>query len=819
MNNNPTLPTPVDGEMGETAAIAPKKKSPLVPLIRGMQRKALLILACVGATTTVAWLLSADDPPTYGGSFQMLVEPVTSEARVAAPAALTRGDSSPNDFSLDYPTQLELLQSPRVLGPVFEAVRVKYPDFTYIELRSNLLVERTGGKNRLNQTKILQVSYRGYDPELVQFVLEQLARQYLTYSLEDRRTRIGQGVKFIEDQLPDLKKRVNQLQGQIEKIQQEYDLVNPESQGAEVFGQLRAIAEQQRANEREIMEQQTLFQTLQQQLQLSPNEALAASALSQDTRYQQLLNSISQLEAQIATESARFSEASPVIQRLRERQANLVGVLNREAQRILGQTLGNVDRNPLSLTFQDSVRVGLIQQMVNTRNQLAVQETRRRALAINRAIAEREAARFPQIARRYSELQRQLGIATRTLDQLQIQRETLRVEAAQNQVPWEIISPPLLPRDETGAAIPDPASSMKKMLLGVVAGVILGLGSALGLEKYQNIFHSEKDITDLVPAPLLGVIPRYDGAEPVTLGALDPEVALEANPSAVPFLEAFNKLYANLAFEFADEDVRAIAVCSAVEGDGKTTTALYLAQTAAAMGQRILLVDANFRSPQIHSRLNLPNQRGLGDLLHEKQLPDVTDPAIQPSGLVDSLFVLTAGNHPVGTTRLLASAKMKRLTAKLYDVFDLVIYDTPPLNGVLDANFVAAQTDGILLVAAVRQTPRTAVVQALKQLKDYKLPVLGAIANGVKQTKGTDWEDSDEEDYDDYDENYDEDEGEVAAPDQELADQELEEDLIAEEVLDDDETGLAWEEDDDERDNCSEASWESEDAANPRTHV
>lgn len=717
------------------------KKSPIVPLIRTLKRKSLLILACLGTTSTLAWIVSADDPPTYGGAFQMLVEPVTSEARVAEPAALTRGERGADNFMLDYPTQLELLQSPKVLLPIYETIQQRYPDFTYMDLRNNLFIERTGGKARADRTKILQVSYRHEDPQLVELVLNEVADKYLTYSLEDRRSRIGEGVKFIEDQLPALQQRVNQLQSQMERLQQQYDLIDPASQGSDVFGTLRGIAQRQRDHERELLEQKTRYQTLQRQLGLGPEEAIAASALSQDPRYQQILTSVSQLESQIALESARFSEESPIIQRLRERQSNLMQLLNREAQRILRQTLGNSERNPQSLTFQDSVRIKLIDQLVNTRNEIQVLQTRGQMLQRNRAEAEREATRFPSIARRFNELQRQLNIATRTLDQFQIQRETLRVEAAQDQVPWEIISPPMLPRDTEGNPVPDPVSSRKKLMLGVAAGLVLGVGGALLLEKLQNVFHSPEDVSDLVPGPLLGIIPRYNGTEPLRLGAI-PETAEDLDPSALPFLDAFNALYANLCFEYAEGAVRSLVISSPTPGDGKTTTALYLAQAIAGMGRRVLLVDANFRHPQIHSRLNLPNSVGLSDLLRKQQ--DL-EAVLQKSPLLETLFVLTAGAIGPGSHRLLASPQMKQWMATFRTKFDLVIYDTAHLHNVLDTSFVATHADGILLVNAVRQTARAIAATTIQKLKNYHLPILGSVANGVKQGRGE--EEWDEEEF------------------------------------------------------------------------
>ncbi|GAB4458437.1 MAG: polysaccharide biosynthesis tyrosine autokinase [Elainellaceae cyanobacterium] len=711
-------------ESGE--ASAPKKGGlPIGGLIRMVKRKILVIGGITGVLSVAAWLSSASDLPTYRGNFQLLVEPVTSEARIAEPTALTRsagGVPSRDIFSLDYPTQLQILRSPKVLEEVYKEVQAKYPAFTYFELIQGLELGRVGN-TRTTETKILQVVYQGSDAGLVQLVLDELAAKYLRYSLEDRKSRISEGVKFIEDQLPGLQKRVDELEGQLQELQQAYELIDPSSQGGQIFSQLQSVTEQQVATQQQLQEQRVLYNTLQRQLGLSPSEAIAASALSQDPRYQQILSGITEIDSQIALESSRFTDESPIIQRLRQRQANLSNLLGQQANRILGPQLA---RKSDALTYQDSLRLDLIKQLINTTNEMQVLQMRDQFLARRQSEVSRQVQQFPAIARRYAEIQRELGVATRTLDQLLGQRETLRVEAAQTQVPWELISEPMMPRDPSGVAIPDPNSSRKKLMMGMVAGMALGLGTAILIEKRQNVFFSAEDVKDAVPVPLLGALPACATSDPCG-GLLNLTASSEElSDDAFPFLDAVNNLYASLRFLNPTNLVRSLVLCSPGTGDGKTTTALHLAQTAAAAGQRVLLVDANLRSPKLHTILNLPNECGLSELLAQKVYPE---DAIQVCPSLEHLCILTAGQTPPGTTKMLASPQMKDLMAAFDAQFDLILYDTPSLSSAVDANFLAAQADGILLVLAVRQTAYSKTKEVLKKLEEFHLPIVGTVAN------------------------------------------------------------------------------------------
>jgi capsular exopolysaccharide synthesis family protein len=338
--------------------------------------------------------------------------------------------------------------------------------------------------------------------------------------------------------------------------------------------------------------------------------------------------------------------------------------------------------------------------------------------------------------RQYNELQRRLDIATKTLSQLLIQRETLRVDAAQKEVPWEMVSAPEIPHDAKGNMLPARSGNPKKLAMGVIAAIVLGLGAAALKEKYYDLFYTTEDIQDRLELPLLGVIPLNKSAKhPNSSGVVKSIEGTQANHNeASLFLEAFDSLYASIHFLASNPPVRSLVVSSASPGDGKTTTALHLGQAAALMGQRVLLVDANLRLPQIHTSLGLLNVQGLSNLLSQNLDPNAL---IQQSPMEENLFVLTSGQIRSHSTRLLASNRMQDLMEQFQAAFDLVIYDAPHLLGVADANFLAEHTDGLLMVVGVGKTKRSVVMQVLDGLNSFRLPILGIVANHVKASKNS----------------------------------------------------------------------------------
>jgi polysaccharide biosynthesis transport protein len=724
-------------EEGDESGAPPQKGLNLRPLLRTFQRKAPIVIAIIGLVGGGVAFQIQGSKKTYQGDFRMLVEPVTTEARIADPSALaSREGGVPNRefFSLDYATQLEILQSPQMLSAITKQVQKHkdYKDFTEALLKKGLVVLRLG-QNALDQTKILEVRFIGQDPELVEIVLQETKKKYLKYSLDERKTRIGEGVNFIEDQLPALNKRVNDLKSDVQVIQQQQKITDPKEQGAQLIEQVRTIETLELETQRLLQEQKTLYANLQKQLDFTPNEAIAASALSEEPQYKDLLTKVKEVEGQIAVETARFKSANPIVEALERKRANLKGLLDRQTDRILGQNLVSTQANSKVQNFQNSIRIGLIKQLVDTANQVQVLEARSQAIVQTKNNLNQQAREFPSVARRYNELQQQLDIASRTRDQLLTQRETLRVQAAQSQVPWEIISEPHIPKEPNGKLIPVESKNKNKFMMAIIGGLVLGLGAAIVIEKIRNIFYCAEDVKDAFDPPLLGVIPLDKNAKksyPSLANAYADLEEKQNNKNASEFIEAFDSLYTNIRFLASNPPIGSLAIGSATVGEGKSTIALNLAHMAALAGQRVLLVDANLHSPSLHSLLDLPNFKGLSNLLDNKIDPSEV---IQRSPLADTLFVLTAGTSVPGASKRLASSQMQYIMAELHAIFDLVIYDTPALVDSKDANFLAARTDGIMMVVAVRKVKASVVKQVFNQLENFGIPCLGTIANHVSK--------------------------------------------------------------------------------------
>ena len=703
------LPAPDEGDEGGLN---------LGQVVATLRRRILIIAGVTSIVTSAALLKALTNTPVYQSSFEILTKPVTVEAQVISsiPQTLSKGDQQQqgqvSEKGVDE-TKLKLLKSPKILDPVVEELQATYPDINFDALSGGLVVKPEPN------SEILSVSYQDKDPEKVKAILKRVSDAYLSYSLEERLVEVWQGIDFVNAQLPQLQKRVENIQDRLQSFRQQYNLIDPESAGKQLAEQTSAIGQQRLEAQVSLNEARALYLELENQLLQPSGDSAAASALSENARYQSLLDQILSVESNIAKDSSLFRSDAPNIKVLQDQKQNLLPLLNREGQRVQREVASKI-------------------RELEARNQILDQAE---------SLLDQKIKRLSVVSRQYTDIQQELKISTDNLNQFLTKREALRIDAGQRKTPWQILTAPTAP-------VPSAANVKRTALLGAILGLLLGVGAALLLEKLSNVLHTAGEVKEITKLPVLGVVPfdselseleRLTSANKLTsvadmIGLVQQmrqkfrlDKGSPANPYLTsPFLEAFRSLYTNILLLGSDTRIRSLVISSSSSGEGKSTVAIYLAQAAAALGQRVLLVDADLRLPKLHERLELENTHGL---THVISLNLDVENVIQRSPVESNLFVLTSGQVPPDPTKLLSSQKMQLLMDQFREAYDLVIYDTPPLLELADARIVASKTDGVVMVVGLDKTKGATLSQALEGLKLFPLSVLGIVANGAKDYK------------------------------------------------------------------------------------
>ncbi|MEA5570388.1 polysaccharide biosynthesis tyrosine autokinase [Calothrix sp. UHCC 0171] len=669
-----------------------------------MRRRAFVVL---GVSTTVVggvMAMTLKQEVIYEGKFQVLVEPVKDDTSLSKVTSSKEENGQKSEF--DYETQIQVLKSPEFMKDAIRQLQVSYPEID----RENLLEKLS--INRVGETKIIEVSYKSSNQSEIKKVLDKLTSVYLDYSRENRQTSLRQGLNFVERELKGMQTRVDNLQKQLQFFRQNNNFINPEAQQEQITNQLRLLAEQK------IGVEQRLAKARAEYTRLQTTEGGQAVLRDADV-YKQVVTQIRQVEAEIAKERTRFRDDTDMIEVLREKRQNMLPILQEEATRVL--------------TIRISEAVNEIQSL----------EQQKQKINESQLVLDRQVKELPVLARQYTELQRKLQVATDSLNRFLTTRETLKIDVAQKETPWQLVQAVTLQKEPVS---PNPK---RNGILGLVAGTLLGVSAALVMEKLDTTFRSVDSLKEKLRLPLLGTIPfqrklQKKQSYSTSLAASNhPKLAGNTNQRQLPpasydflyqdesskFLEALRVMYTNIQLLNCDRQIRSLVVSSALPGDGKSTLAFHLALTACAMGQKVLLVDANMRRPNIHNLASQNNHQGLSSFISGSA---TLEQAMGHLPAMSDLTVITAGPTPPDPTKLLSSRKMRQFMVEMNEAFDLVIYDAPPLTGLADASLLASYTDGLVLVVGMGSTERDTIQQTLDGLRMSQIPVLGMVANRVK---------------------------------------------------------------------------------------
>lgn len=295
-----------------------------------------------------------------------------------------------------------------------------------------------------------------------------------------------------------------------------------------------------------------------------------------------------------------------------------------------------------------------------------------------------------------------------------------------------VVDAPLLPQRPVRPSLPLNVAG------GMVAGLLLGLGLALGRELVDSSVKTPEDVESELRVPFLGLLPALGPTESPArrrrrrrtvsdaTGTSKPELVVHDHPTS-GIAEAARAIRTNILFMSPDHPYRVLLVTSAAPTEGKTTVATCIATAMAQAGQRVVLVDCDMRRPRIHKVFDHENSLGLTSALLDIS---VLDSAVFESP-VPKLSVLTCGPVPPNPAELLHSEAFGRVLDRLREKFDRIVIDSPPLGPVTDGAVLATRVDGTVFVVRAFKTSKEVARRALRTLRNVKGTLVGAVLNGV----------------------------------------------------------------------------------------
>ena len=294
-------------------------------------------------------------------------------------------------------------------------------------------------------------------------------------------------------------------------------------------------------------------------------------------------------------------------------------------------------------------------------------------------------------------------------------------------VPWSV--PSDVPIDPVSPKVP------LNVAIALIAGLMIAIAIALIVEQLDDTVKNEYDVRLRLDLPLLGSILFKKGTAQSKTSREFVALVTLTRPHE-PMAEAFKAIRTGLLFSATENQaLSTIVVTSSTPGEGKTSTACNLAIVMAQAGRRVILVDADFRRPNLHEVFQRGRNVGLGNMILEDRPEEelITDTDLP------NLKLVCSGPTPPNPSEILGSPGFQRVVARLKAHCDILIFDTPPVGAVTDATVLAARSDGVVVVVDGGRTPASAILRTRDTLRSVNAKILGVVLNKMKTAEGGDY--------------------------------------------------------------------------------
>ncbi|MCC0177664.1 exopolysaccharide transport family protein [Waterburya agarophytonicola K14] len=669
--------------------------------------------------------------PEYESSMQLLIEP-----NYQSKYDSDEFDPTQSTVQIDYATQVNLMRSSQLLSRAVEELKSNYPDITTEDIKNYLVVTQLKEQEDKKEvgTKIFQANFKGDSSKKTLQVLEAIQKVYLEYNLDQQSKRLKEGLSFINEQIPEVRAKLTNSERNLEELLTEYNLIAPSTEALNMSQGLKEIQQKREELKAQYSQYEGKQSALEEDLADSDTGAKVETdaRLTLSTRYQNLLDELQKVDLQLEEQRSRFTESSPIVQNLLNQRANKQLLLKQEAKKILGSdelALAEIDnlenRRPL-----DPGDLEKVQALSAAQNELRALESREKSLAETEQKLKQRLNEFPNLIARYNSLEQEVEVNRATLKKLLEYRQEIGIIINRGGFSWEVIEPPQS-GEKIGPSLP------KDIALSTIFAFFAGSVSVFVIEASDNKIRGSKQLQNKANLPLLGTTPGLPKVKEDGFVARLPFFSSDRSEELpikiiewLPFRESLDMVYENIQNSLTKQDskVKSVAVTSAIPEEGKSTITLGLALSAARRHKKVLVIDGDLRCPSIHDKLGITNDIGLSDLLAGRtKTPNTSTVAL--SNL--SIDVLTSGSITVDPVQLLSSERLQEFIWKVEDRYDLVLVDTPPAIGMVDAIKIASCCSGTVVVARLEKASFTQVSETFNLLD--RLNLLGIVANDSKE--------------------------------------------------------------------------------------
>jgi polysaccharide biosynthesis transport protein len=523
-------------------------------------------------------------------------------------------------------------------------------------------------------SRVVKVNIDHTNPELAQKIANGYAEVFIADNLDRRYDASSYARKFLEERIKQLKVRLEDSERQLVKYAEDQGLINLDNNKTLAGTDLEAINVKLSEARNERLKQELLWQQAQQTNGLGLQQILDSETIQANRKLR------TELSAAYQQKLGVFKPAFPAMIQLR----NQIKELDRQVQSDVQFIKDSIESQYEAAKGQEADLMALLEKtkgdVVDQRGRSIEYNILQREVDTNRTL-------YDGLLQRYKEIGVSGAVGTNNIS---------------------VVDHATLPEKPRSPNLP------LNLALALVAGLLGGILSALGLDYLDDTFKSPEDIERELGLSVIGIVPKPRAGTTVDEEMYD---------SRSGVAEAIRSLRTGLQFATADGLPKTMLVTSSKPSEGKTTTTIALAKSLSELGLNVLLIDGDLRNASIHKRLRCSNEVGLSNYLTGSKMPEEV---VQEIGF-PGLLVMASGPLPPNPAELLAGPKMLSLLALGAESFDIVLIDGPPVMGLADAPLLSSIAQTTLLVVAANETRRSVVKVAVRRLRFAKANLIGSL--------------------------------------------------------------------------------------------
>ncbi len=541
-------------------------------------------------------------------------------------------------------------------------------------LLKNLTIDPT----RLS--RLVAINFTSPDPAFSQKVVNAWAENFIQTNLERKSQATSYGSNLLKRELGQAKERLDESQRQLVNYAEQQRIINLPAQGS---------GNNQTAERSIVADELASLNTALSQATADRIEAEARyraagrNGSSSEALRNQAINTLRQRRAELAADYQRlmvqFEPGYPPARAIQSQLDQLDRSIAREESRVSGSVQAEYR--------QAAERENALRQRVEGLKSNYL-DLRRRSIQYNiyQQEVDTNRALYDGLLQRYKEIGVAGGVGVNNV---------------------AIVDP---------ADIPQRPSS-PRLLINLAAalfiGLVIGAGLAFALEQMDEAIADPSEVERRLGLPLLGSVPKVEGVAPR-------DALLDRKSDLV---DAYLAIQTSLGFTTEHGVPRSLAITSTRPAEGKSTTALALATMLSRAHRKVILIDGDMRSPSVHHLGGVNHDRGLSNFLSGQD--DISQLTFEMQDL--GLTAMTAGPIPPNAAELLTGHRLELLIAKLLEIYDHVLIDSPPVMGLADAPLIASRVEGVVYAVESHGIRSSMVKTALQRLLAANAHILGGV--------------------------------------------------------------------------------------------